>query len=132
MLDRLFRRKPEPLTGAPSVRRMKTYAAQNGVAYRYYYLGHRGYRRAGGQGTEYVFDVSAGRADFEPVSVLVGDKAVASWESRHGRALIAAERYAVAKMALFQAFDEHEEPLRGPLAVRPADLDAILDTLGIE
>ena len=134
MLDRFFGRKPEPLTGAPRVPRLKTYAAQSGFVYHYYYLGHRTWRRGGDHGSEYVFDVSADRKTFRHLSVSMSDRAAASWEARHGRALIAAERYAIAKMALFQAFDERPAPaLPGAaILVRPADVDAILETLGIE
>jgi hypothetical protein len=134
MFDRFLRRKPDPLTGAPRVKRLKTYSAQSGYVYQYHYLGHRGARRKEGQGAEYVFDVSAGREEYRPVSVFVPARATASWEARKGRALIPAERYAIAKMALFQAFDERAEPgaLSAGVLVRPADVDAILDVLGID
>ena len=45
--------------------------------------------------------------------------------------LISAERYAIAKLTLFQAFDERSE-VHGELLVRAADLDAIMQALGIE
>jgi hypothetical protein len=134
MFDRFLRKKPEPLTGAPKTARLKTYSAQSGYAYRYYYLGFRAAKRREGRGAEYVFNVGAGREGYTPVSVFIPERAAASWEARKGRALISAERYAIAKMALFQAFDERREPgdmLSGVL-VRPADLDAILDALGID
>ena len=43
------------------------------------------------------------------------------------------ERYAVAKMALFQAFDERTEPalMKDPVHVRAADVEAIVETLGL-
>jgi hypothetical protein len=66
--------------------------------------------------------------------VLVETAAVTAWETGHGRALSATERYAIAKMALFQAFDERAAPplMREPVRVRAADMAGILDTLGIE
>lgn len=134
MFERLFSRKPQPLTGAPEVRRQKTYSGQSGYVYQYYYEGHRPYARDREKGSEYVFDVSADRKTSSPVSVLVSDTATEDWEGRHGRALQGSERYAIAKMALFQAFDERPDPasMKADIRVRAADVEAILITLGIE
>lgn len=130
MLGRIFRKKPAPLTGAPSVRRRKTYSAQTGYVYQYYYEGQRPFEG----GTEFVFDVSADRKRSQPVSVFVGEEAVALWEQQHQRALTSTERYAIAKMALFQAFDERENPalMRQEVRVRAADVEGILDSLGLD
>lgn len=134
MFRRLFRRKPEPLTGAPEVKRVKSYSAQTGYVYQYYYAGQRPARRAGERGTEYVFACTAERGRYQPVSVFIPGRATASWESRKGRALLPAERYAIAKMSLFQAFDQRAAPSLAAeeIAVRAEGVDAILDTLGIE
>lgn len=134
MFGRFFRQKPEPLTGSPQVRRVKSYAGASGHAYQYCYLGRRAAKRREGPGTEYVFDVSAGREPYRPVSVFLPDASAGSWEARKGRALIAAERYAIAKMSLFQAFDERTDPrlMSTGVLVRAADVDAIIDVLGIE
>ncbi|MFN7994001.1 MAG: hypothetical protein U0Q18_10385 [Bryobacteraceae bacterium] len=134
MFDRWFSRKPEPLTGAPAVRRQKTYSAQSGYVYQYYYEGHRTYRRDRARGTEFVFDVSGDRKTSEPVRVMVSDRAMEDWEERHGRTLHGSERYAIAKMALFRAFDERPEPasMQEDVKVRPADVEEILIALGIE
>lgn len=123
-----------PLTGAPAVRRQKTYSAQSGYVYQYYYEGYRPFRRDGDEGTEFVFNVSADRKTSAPVSVFVSGEAVRSWEQRHGRALAPTERYATAKMALFQAFDERAHPglMKQDILVRAADMEAILDGLGID
>ena len=127
-----FRKKPAPLTGRPAVRRQKTYSAQTGYVYQYFYEGYRA--SAGERGTEYVFDVSADRRTSAPVSVLVSDAAVESWQKETARTLSGTEKYAVAKMALFQALDERAAPeaLREPVRVRPADIQAILATLNID
>ena len=134
MFDRWLSRKPQPLTGAPAIRRQKTYSGQSGYVYQYYYEGHRPYKRERNNGTEYVFNVSADRNTSIAVSVLVSDTALEDWQSRHGRTLYASERYAIAKMALFQAFDERPEPatMDADVHVRAADVEAILITLGIE
>jgi hypothetical protein len=119
-----------PLTGAPAAPRQKTYSAQSGYVYQYFYKGHR----AAPQGLEYVFDVSADRKTSVAVSVLVTHEAVAQWETGHGRTLSSTERYAIAKMSLFQAFDERSEPalMRQPVLARAADVDSILEGLDID
>src|SRR5215472_14080859 len=94
LFEKLFRKKEAPLTGAPQVRRQKTYSAQSGYVYQYYYEGHRPFRRNGEEGTEFVFEVSADRKTSAPVSVFLHDEAVHSWEQRHERPLTSTERYA--------------------------------------
>ncbi|MCW5983039.1 MAG: hypothetical protein KIT09_33430 [Bryobacteraceae bacterium] len=131
----LFRRKkPAPLSGAPAVRRQKNYSADSGYVYQYFYDGFRPADRAGAQGIDYVFDVSADRHSSFPVTVFVADPAIQDWEREHGRELSATERYAVAKLALFQAFDERAAPaeMREPVHVRQADLAGILERLDVE
>jgi len=128
----LFQKKPVPLTGAPPVRRVKTYSAQTGYVYQYYYEGHRPLHADGKSGTEFVFEVSGDRKDWSAVSVVVSEDAIGAWEKAQARRLSATERYAVAKMALFQAFDEREPAnLRGPVEVRETDLAGILETLDL-
>lgn len=125
----LWRRRSAPLSGAPPVRRQKSYSSDSGYVYQYYYEGHRPVP----SGTEYVFDVSSGPRRSFPVTVVVSDESVRTWEQAHERSLSATERYAVAKIALFRAFDERPTPahLREPIRVRPADLADILETLDI-
>ncbi len=129
----LFKRKDAPLTGAPPIRRMKTYSAQTGYVYQYYYEGYRTFREDGESGMEFVFRVSAGRQDGNPVAVRVAGDAIRAWEEAHSRQISSTERYAVAKMALFQAFDERPTPahMKDEVNVRHADLQAILDTLDL-
>jgi hypothetical protein len=107
-LKDLFGSRPAPLTGAPAVRRLKSYSAQSGYVYQYYYEGQRTAR--GGAATEFVFSVSADRKTHFAVPVCVAESAVAEWERARGRALSSTERYAIAKMALFRAFDERQSP----------------------
>ena len=63
----------------------------------------------------------------------VGDTAVPLGKQAHGRQLSTTERYAIAKMALFQAFDERPVPalMKDPVHVRAADVEAIVETLGL-
>ena len=132
MLSRWFGKKPAPLAGAPAVRRQKTYSAQSGYVYQYFYEGHR--PSSPQRGTEYVFDVSSDRKTSSPVSVIISDAAVASWQDESGRTLSATEQYAIAKMSLFQAFDERDSPqaMRDAVHVAPRDVQAILSALHID
>jgi hypothetical protein len=126
---RFLRGQPRPLTGAPSVRRLKRYTAQTGFVYQYCY---RGYRARPG-GVEHVFEVAAGGARGAPISIRLPDDALSQWETSH-RELARTERYAIAKIALFRAFDERSTPseIGGLIAVTAADVVAALDTLGID
>jgi hypothetical protein len=132
MLSRWFRKKEKTLSGAPAVRRQKTYSAQSGYVYQYFYDGQR--PSTPEQGTEYVFDVSAGRKTSVRVSVFVSAEAVENWQDENGRTLSGTERYAIAKMALFQAFDERETPeaMREAVCLTPAGVRAILANLNID
>ena len=133
-LSNLRRRKPAPLTGAPGNCRQKTYSSQAGYIYEYCYEGCRSKDRDGDAGIEYVFNVSANRSTPVPVSVFLSSEAVQIWQGRYGRELNSTECYAVAKLALFQAFDERANPaqIRYEIRVRPADIDVILAKLGID
>jgi hypothetical protein len=106
---------------------MKTYSASSGYVYQYFYEGQR---RLGGAKTEFVFSVSAVR--WRPVSVMLPDDALAEWQATRERELSSAERYAVAKLALFQAFDERPIPeaMHDAVRVSVADLDTIAGALG--
>ena len=112
---------------------MKTYSAQSGYVYQYYFEGHRAFRTANASGTEFVFTISADRKNWNSSSVLLVDGALAEWEQSHERQLSSSERYAIAKMALFQAFDERPKPeyMKQEIRVRNADVEAIVDTLGL-
>jgi len=112
--------------------RLKTYTAETGLVYQYYFVGKR--RAVGEPAMEFVFDVSSDRKVRFSVSVFVHDASLAAWKSAHGRALVDAETYAAAKMQLTRAFDEMEDLFdRGRrLIVDAAALEALLSTLGIE
>ncbi len=129
MLRKFFTKKTLPLTGAPVARRLKAYSAQSGYVYQYFYEGQRPWEA----GTEYVFSVSADRKNWHPTSVRVDTAALRAWEQSHTRELCSAERYAVVKLALFQAFDERPGPteMKEGVLVRNADVEAIIETLGL-
>ena len=134
MLRDFFVKKAIPLTGAPAVRRLKSYSAQSGYVYQYFYEGQRPLPHKSQPGTEFVFTISADRKTSYPLSVLVPEDALRDWEQSHAHTLSSTERYAVSKMALFQAFDERATPelMKQEIRVRAADVAAILETLNIE
>lgn len=115
------------------MRRLKTYSAESGYVYQYFYEGHRPFGEAPDAGREFVFRISADRKQWRPVSVFVADEAIHAWESAHQRQLSSTECYAVAKMALFQAFDERATPVQmsSGVRVRRADAEGILETLDL-
>lgn len=123
-----------PLAGAPTVRRQKTYSAESGYVYQYYYLGCRACERGASAGLEYVFDVSADRKLWFPVPVFVSLGVLDSWHKTHHRQLNTSEQYAVAKLSLLQAFDQRADPAAMTADVRPTaeDVESILETLRID
>jgi len=133
VLRMLFSRNSAPLRGAPS-QRLKHYASQSGHHYEYCYEGYRTYRSRTDSGTEFVFRISADRKTGPTAGVFLSAGVLHAWEQSHGREFSAAERYAIAKIALFQAFDERAGPaeMRADVRVRAADLDAIVAALNIE
>jgi len=102
--------------------------------YRYYYQGRRSYRTGGVAGTEFVFSVSADRRAWRDAGIMIADAAVAAWQNAHQREISSTEMYALAKMALFRAFDERSDPARieGDVPVSEADIEAIAATLGFD
>ena len=127
----LFSRK-EALTGAPAAPRIKNYSARSGYVYQYRYQGHRPVSRGGGAGTEFVFSASADGRACRPVGIMIAGSAVAAWQERHARDLSPTEIYALAKMALFRAFDERSNPahMQGDVRLSEADIEAIAAELG--
>jgi hypothetical protein len=115
------------------VRRLKTYSARSGYAYQYRYQGSRPFHSGRESGVEFVFSVSADRKSWHAVGVLVSDAVIRAWEEAGARRLSSTERYAIAKMALFQAFDERPTPalMKDPVRVRDADLEAIIEALNL-
>lgn len=120
-----------PLTGAPRKARLKTYSAESGYVYQYVFVGQRPVtsRRAG---VEYAFEVCWDRKTNHRVWVLISDDALAPWVRDNGRTLTNSERYAVAKLALRNAFDTRSpERIGEPIAPGPDEARAILEELGV-
>jgi hypothetical protein len=117
-----------------TVRRLKTYPAQTGFVYTYYFVGKRRALATEAPAAEYIFDASPDRKVTFAVSVFMLDSAVAAWGQRHGRPLREAEEYAAAKMRLLRCLDEVEDVMgRGRrLQVDPAELEELLAELGVD
>jgi hypothetical protein len=91
-----------------AVRRVKSYSAATGYVFQYYFYQVEKTRDASSPGTEYVYMVSVDRQDVFPVRIFVVQEALRGWSVRTGQLLTGTEEYAIAKMRLFQAFDEIE------------------------
>ncbi len=89
--------------------RVKSYSAATGYVYQYYFYEVEKTRRGTAAGTEYVYMASVDRQRVFSVKVFVGKDALENWSARTGQQLTGTEEYAVAKMRLFQAFDEIED-----------------------
>jgi hypothetical protein len=115
------------------VRRIKSYSAASGYVYQYYFYEVRPARHGSAEGNEYVYMVSADRKTTFPVSVFVRRDAVRNVTEKTGRQLTGTEEYAVAKMRLFQAFDENAEPAgeRSELVVDEDNLPSLLALLDL-
>jgi hypothetical protein len=120
-----------------AVRRVKTYSAADGFVYQYYFFeGNRG-QRGGSAGGEFTYVVSIDRQTAFSFKIFVHQSALDSWAVQNGRALSSSEEYAVAKMRLFNAFDEGvvnaspqgESPREA--IVNEANLEELLGQLGI-
>ncbi len=126
-LNNPFMPRPEAL------RRVKSYSAATGYVYQYYFYEVEKARHGRSDGTEYIKMISVDRKSVFPLKVFVSKDALEKWSTRHGQQLTGTEEYAVAKMRLFQAFDEIEElTAKTPdLVVDDTNLDALLSLLDL-
>jgi len=108
-------------------RRYKSYAAETGVVYRYFFESRRSVvRPAGlGLGSDYIFVTVADQGPPFALRVFVSQAAIAAWGAAHGRELDSSEQYALAKMRLFRAFDELEN-------LREESLNLVVDKTNLE
>ena len=132
---RAFNNPPMPRPDA--ARRVKSYSATDGFVYQYYFFeGNRG-QRGGNPGGEFTYVVSADRRSAFPFKIFVAQSALEAWAKQNGRPLSSSEEYAVAKMRLFQAFDEGavQAPPEGKqpheVVVDESNLENLLVQLGI-
>jgi len=116
-----------------AVRRIKSYSAATGYVYQYQFQEVQKTRRGQTPGIEYVYLVSADRKTAFPLSIFVHRSAIESWSRKIGREMTGTEEYAVAKMRLFQAFDEIEDlaAARPELSVDDSNLESLLAQLDL-
>jgi hypothetical protein len=116
-------------------RRYKIYAAQTGITYQYFFVACQPVRRPEGlgAGSDFTFVLIADQHPPFTLRVFVSNRALAAWEEAHGRELDAREQYALAKMALFRAFDEQENLRERPrsIAVDEASIEDLAEPLGL-
>jgi hypothetical protein len=81
---------------------------------------------------EFVFSVTRDRKTYFPVSVLLAVAVVAGWSESHERVLSETEMYAIAKLSLFEAFDERENVDQFSMPMEPDGeaIDRHLEALG--
>ena len=132
-LPRIILRMARP----DAVRRVKSYSAADGFVYQYYFFEGNRAQRDGSAGGEFTYVVSIDRQSAFPFKIFVHQSALDGWAAQNGRSLSSSEEYAVAKMRLFNAFDEgavkaspQGEPPR-EVIVNEANLEELLGQLGI-
>jgi len=125
------------MTNPEAVRRIKSYSAANGYVYQYYFYELNRVSVDGEAAGEFIYAISADRGTSFGLRIFVMQAALEAWARANGRALTNSEEYAVAKMRLFQAFDEGVVPLTAEaarevrLVVDETNLDTLLGMLNI-
>ena len=120
-----------------AVRRIKSYSAANGYVYQYYFYELNRVAVDGRAAGEFVYAISADRGTSFGLRIFVMQAALEAWARKNGRTLTGSEEYAVAKMRLFQAFDEGAAPLTAEearevrLVVDESNLEVLLKMLNI-
>jgi hypothetical protein len=119
-----------------TVRRVKTYSAQTGYVYEYYFVGKRAALADDpfAPSTEFIFDVSPDRKSVFAVSIFLPSRALAGYAEEHGRSLSDSEQYAAAKLRMLQGFDEIANMLLDGrrLVLDTVSLTTLLESVGID
>jgi hypothetical protein len=126
-----------PMPRPNAVRRVKSYSAANGYVYQYCFYEVNRITHNGGPAGEFIYAISADRKTTFGLRIVVQQSALEAWAQANGRSLTSSEEYAVAKMRLFQAFDEDGAPLtaetaaQASLLVDESNLESLLAGLNI-
>lgn len=119
-----------------TVRRLKTYTADTGFVYQYYFVGKRNALPGATEvpATEYIFDVTADRAATYAISVFVCSEALEAWARAHQRSLTEAEQYAAAKLRLLRGLDELEDIAASErhFLLTSENIEEVVEVLGLE
>lgn len=126
-----------PMPRPDAVRRIKSYSAADGYVYQYHFFEGNRAQRNGNPGGEFTYMITSDRRTSFPFKIFVHQSALEAWARQNGRPLTSSEEYAVAKMRLFQAFDEGSvkaatdgQPPR-EVVVDDSNLELLLGQLGI-
>ncbi len=115
---------------------LKTYTAQTGFVYQYYFVGQRAALPDDPEApsTEYIFDVTSDRKTTYAVSVFLAPQALDHWATVRGRNLTEPEQYAGVKLCLLQSFDEVPDIFHHGRRLRldGEALVELLDSLGVD
>jgi hypothetical protein len=133
-VDRTVRPLNNPCMPRPeAAHRVKSYSAATGYVYQYYFYEVEKSKRGSAAGTEYVYMASVDRKHVFPVRIFIVKEGLEKWSARTGREFTGTEEYAVAKMRLFQAFDEVEGLAANmpDLTVDESNLDVLLSQLDL-
>lgn len=120
-----------------AVRRVKSYSAANGYVYQYFFFEVNRIIWDGKSVGEFIYAISADRKTTFALRIFVERSALEAWATANGRQLSSSEEYAIAKMRLFQAFDEGAVPLTAEdaaavaLHVDESNLEELLELLNI-
>ncbi|MDZ7636652.1 MAG: hypothetical protein U5J83_00090 [Bryobacterales bacterium] len=107
--DRRAGALPQALRGTPPVRRLKTYQAETGVTWSYYYEGYR-IETEPDAAQCYVFTMLGGNRAPQPLTIVVPDSAMEAIRAQTGASAGSRETYAMAKMHLFSVLDRERQP----------------------
>lgn len=108
---------------------MKSYSAANGLVYQYRFYEVNRVTYDGGPAGEFIYAVSCDRKTTFGLRIIVQQAALEAWAGANGRPLTSSEEYAVAKMRLFQAFDEGAVP---QAAAATAEASLLVDVSNLE
>jgi len=120
-----------------AVRRVKSYSAADGYVYQYCFYEVNRILYDGSPAGEFIYAISADRKTTFGLRIIVQQAALDSLARSNGRALTSSEEYAVAKMRLFQAFDDGAVPQTAEAAaavillVDESNLEELLRLLNI-
>jgi hypothetical protein len=112
-----------------AVRRVKSYSAENGYVYQYCFYEVNRITYDSSPAGEFIYAISADRKTTFGLRIIVRQAALDVWAHANGRSLTSSEEYAIAKMRLFQAFDEGAVPLTAEAA---ASVSLLVDESNLE
>lgn len=122
-----------PLRGRPTIRREKSYSAQTGYVYQYFYEGFHETHIGDDAGQVYFFSVSSDRVARFPIRIFLNREIVSEWQATRQRELNATEQYALVKMALFAMFDRQLDlaDRTNPTSITYQEIDEYAETLAL-